>query len=85
MKQKTNLIFFKHKFITLLMIKSNKMLSEKIFSKILYHIKKKLKNENPLEVLYLVFKTKSPLFEISSKKVGKKTLVMPLPIKSKSR
>ena len=85
MKLKKDLILFKYKFITLLMNKSNKVLAEKILNKILFNIKNKTKCKNPLDILYIVFKTKSPLFEIESKKVGKKVLLVPYPIKSKSR
>lgn len=85
MKLKKNLILFKYKFITLLMKKSNKVLAEKILNSILFNIKKKTNSKNPLEILYSVFKNKSPLFEIESKKVGKKVLLVPYPIKSKSR
>ncbi len=85
MKLKNNIRLFKYKFITLIMVRGNKVLAEKLLNKILFRIKKRLQCTNPLEILYSVFEDRSPLFEIESKRVGKKTLLIPFPIKSKSR
>jgi ribosomal protein S7 len=78
-------IEFKKRFINLIMNRGKKTNSYNIFLNLLKILKSKNKNKDPFLVVYESILNIRPLFEIETKKIGKRVVHIPIPIRSEIR
>lgn len=73
------------KFINNLMKKGKKAIAQKIFYNSIEIVTKKLKKDNPVEILEEAIRNTSPLLEVKSRRVGGATYQVPYEVKGKRR